>query len=227
MNLSIFGVDMSTLNNLPLPSSVEALVLTNPEPMWLSGHAKQEGDSIVVEFAELPLPVDDGVKVILNFPLEQSPMVTLVINTRSANSLVLEATKIHPRDKRTFPRHFGNIPLAYRTITIEEEELVQRQWMQKIIEMKDDFHQPEPFMNFSVGGLSFEDNKPAAVGRLALIEFGVGSSDERWRATARVVRCQLLEDNTTYEIAIRFEQLPDAAMDALSKLTISIQEAML
>ena len=174
MNLCILGADVTALDNLPLPSSVEALVLSNPEPMWLTGHARRDEECIWVEFPILPAPVEMGTKVILNFPLQKAPMITMVVNILDGNGLRLQLAKIHERDKRTFPRHFGNIPLKIRNISQMEEPLLKRQWIQNVIDPDDTWRTPEPFMNFSVGGLSFEDDTPAAVGNMVLVEMGVG-----------------------------------------------------
>ena len=84
-------------------------------------------------------------------------------------------------------------------------------------------------MNFSVNGLSFESEQTCDKGDILLLHMGVGESTDRWRASGKVVRVQDISegDNPLFDIAISFEVIPDAAMEALSDFTLSIQEALL
>ena len=101
-------------------------------------------------------------------------------------------------------------------------------WLQNVISPNETWEEPEPFMNFSIGGLSFEHHKPAPVGSMALLEFRVGTRSATWKGTGRIVRCKLLsKEHSLYEIALQFESLSENAAEALSELTLSIQEAML
>ena len=128
---------MSTLSNLPLPTTIDAFILTTPDPTWLTGQAWREGDVICAEFQHIPSVVKKGNKLIMNFPQDESPIITLEIDSIEGNRVKLKLSDIRERDKRSFPRHFGNIPLLYRTVSEEEEELVSRQWKHNTISSND------------------------------------------------------------------------------------------
>lgn len=219
---------MSNISDLPLPSTIDALLLISPDPIWLTGYAWIEEGAISIEFPYLPSGITLNTKAILNFPLDKSPMITTEVDHIQDNKLQLSLSRIHERDKRAFPRHYGNIPLFFRVLEDTEEELVTRQWKANVIDVDESWSRPEPFMNFSVSGVSFENSEAAAVGQVALVEFCVGQDTTKWRGLARVVRCRLLsQKESRYEIAIHFEFLPEEAVMLLSEFTLSIQEAMM
>jgi len=213
---------------LPFPSNVDALCLTSDGPLWLHGHASETSDGRI-ELA-LASPISDpleGSKIIVTSPENTSPMITMYVERKHNLSLFLRVDKIHPRDQRLFPRHFGHVPMRYRLTEFEEGELLLYRWKREGIDPGGDWRSPEPFMNFSVSGVSFECATPADLGQQALVELGVGNGENRWYIIAEVARCLPVEDRKLFEIALQFKDIPMEARNALSELTLSIQDALL
>jgi len=233
--MSLIDLQIQKLfSDILLPATVEVLLLNEHPPKWLQGKllplnvsTEDNDDLLIVQLFDAPqisLPL--GSKVILNFIDQEGPMLSLSFYDLINNKLQLQFAQIHQRDKRSFPRHYGNIPLKYIAIDKLQEELSKKQWLGNVLHPNEQWLVPEPFMNFSLGGLSFETPTLLARNRLLLLELGIGDNNKRWRATARVVRCiEILND--IFEVAVQFEDLPDEALDQLSELTLNIQEALL
>lgn len=220
------------LTNVKLPAKVEMLLLHHDPPLWLNGTLldldEKNGDLLSVQLTtnSNPIVVPFGAKIILHFANNAGPMLSLNYYDQQDGILKLQFSQVHRRDKRIFPRHYGNIPLKFREVSKEEEELAIKQWLAKVTDVDDRWSTPEPFMNFSLGGLSFESSTPIDAGTLLLLEIRIGQSKEIWRATSRIVRCiEIPEKN--YELAIEFQDLPEGALEALSELTLKVQEALL
>ena len=219
------------LSDIPLPTTVEILLLQSFPPRWVKGTLlpiHEDGDllTIMPNENEESIMLPFGSKIILHFTNVDGPMLSLRYYDQEESKIFLQFSQVHQRDKRSFPRHYGNIPLSFRTLTSEEEEFVVKQWLNNIIDPSHEWIEPEPFMNFSLGGLSFEHTRPIAYETTLLLNLGIGQSEKRWRATGRVVRC--IEINSTcYDIAIEFSSLPEEALEELSDLTLSVQEALL
>ncbi len=223
--------------NLPLnaqtSTNVEILCLTPSGPVMFNGRARS-GEANEIEI-DLNGPASDtltGSQAILSFPSEQdAPRITGKVLRTDGNRISLASPQLRPRDKRLYPRLYGNIPLRFQVHNAEEGELVVHRWLAGSTRdlVPRPWFTPEPFMNFSVNGLSFESEQGCREGDLLLLHMGVGESDKRWRATGKVVRCSEITDNDKplFQIAMSFEAIPDAAMEALSDFTLSIQEALL
>jgi hypothetical protein len=188
----------------------------------------EEGDLLTVQLAptESPIIIPFGSKIILHFSDEEGPMLSLRYYDQEKNKIHLQFSQVHQRDKRSFPRHYGNIPMSFRIISKEEEELAIKQWLSKSINTNEHWKTPDPFMNFSLGGLSFEHSTSLNRGTMLLLDIGIGQSTKRWRATGHVVR-SIEINSTNFDIAIEFSALPDGALEELSDLTLSVQEALL
>lgn len=130
----------------------------------------------------------------------------------------------HSLDKRDFPRLHGGLPIGYR---LADASLVAR-WLDGEA-IDGSWTEPDPYMNFSVGGLQFEAAHKLDVGQLLLIKLRVGDAGPTFRASARVVRVlpAAPESDAKCRIAVSFESLPADAREALSDLTLQIQETLL
>ena len=130
-----------------------------------------------------------------------------------------------PVNKRAFPRMFGSIHLRYRHIDAAAAEHHIRDWLFHISEPDDTWHSPDPFMNFSASGLRFQDEAPREIGDLLLLEMGIPTAPERWRATARVVRLEHDGEGKSF-VAVRFLDLPAEAQETLQRFTHRLQEVI-
>jgi hypothetical protein len=218
---------MTVLQDLQLPSDVEVLCLTTQGPLWLHGHARMmEEDCIELMLTSELKGCILGSKVILTIPDSPGPMMSLLVEETHGEQLLLRPAQVHHRDKRLFPRHFGHIPLRYRLIEPEEGELIIHRWIRDGGAPAEGWEQPEPYMNFSVSGVSFERLVAPDMDQKVLVDLGVGDIDHRWKVLAQVVRVLELPDDK-YEVALSFENISEDAREALSTLTLSIQEALL
>lgn len=226
---------MNTPLDASTPTQVELLCLTANGPVMFEGRARLNAQDAGEIEVDLSAPANDEVKgsqAIVTFLDKNTPRLTARVLRAEGNRLALSSPRLRPRDKRLYPRLYGNVPLRYRLHNPEDGELTIHRWLAGSTQdlTPRPWRSPEPFMNFSVNGLCFEDSLECEEGDLLLLHLGVGDSDKRWRATGRIVRVKdLPPDGETpcYQIALSFETLPDAAMDALSDFTLTIQEALL
>jgi hypothetical protein len=219
------------LSNVSLPAEVEILLLQNIPPRWVQCTllpTEEDGDLLCLKIQEHEAPIITpfGSKIILHFSDEEGPMLSLRYYDQEDGNLFLQFSQVHQRDKRSFPRHYGNIPLNFLTVEQEQMELVSKQWLEKTIDTDNRWSTPEPFMNFSLGGLSFEHSTPIPIDKPMIMEMSIGISSNLWRATGRVVRC--IEINKEcFDIAVEFNSLPEGALEELSDFTLKVQEALL
>ena len=219
------------LSNVELPTEVEILLLQNVPPRWVQCTllpVRADGDLLTLKINEQEEPIITpfGSKVILHFTNDNGPMLSLRYYDQEADTLTLQFSQVHQRDKRSFPRHYGNIPLKFFPVPDEQLELMSKQWLSETIRPTEQWFCPEPFMNFSLGGLSFEHADPIPVDRSLLLAFSIGQSSKNWRSIGRVVRCiEINEQN--FDIAIEFTFLPEGALEELSDFTLKVQEALL
>jgi hypothetical protein len=102
------------------------------------------------------------------------------------------------------------------------------------------WREPDPFMDFSGTGLRFEDQLHCKTEDRMLIELRLPSSEDLWRATARVVRVDSIRPEDfeargekkpgsvpTHQIAVQFVDLPADAAEALTAFGMRIQDALL
>lgn len=198
---------------------VEALWLTESGPRILMGQLHNTTDK-TLDFR----PKDSGIHVpvgvrLLLYGTDINMLSTTVIKVE--NSCIKLNVEEHTSDKRLHPRLFGNIPVKLTKASEYNEE----NWLRSNVDISADWIVPEPFMNFSVNGLSFTLDSPLDKDSLYLVSFFVGSGTQEFRAVASVVRCNL-QDND-YGIALYFEKISQSALAALSDFTLSIQEALL
>jgi hypothetical protein len=95
-------------------------------------------------------------------------------------------------------------------------------------------------MNFSGSGIKFNDQPHCKVDDLILMELQVTPLQDRWHATGRVVRVELLQPDElegfdeerhkyipTHQIAVHFEDIPEEAREALTAFGLKIQNTLL
>lgn len=222
---------MDNLLNLEQPVRVELLCMTSAGPVMLRGQALQGSSK-----NEIKVSLDEsvegdliGAQVIMSASDQQVARLTAQITHCASNLVTLNRGSVRPRDKRLYPRLFGNIPLQYCHLADEDEATISQWLNQQPTQRALSLRTPEPFMNFSVSGLCFEDDAQYQLGDFMLLEFSVGERPQRWRASGRVVRIDAMpeEGEGVHSVAVNFEALPDGAMEALSDFTITIQEALL
>ena len=167
-----------------------------------------------------------GDKVVLTIEGESGNLRCVIASKAGATdggfALNVVSQARHEADKRDFPRLHAGLPIRYRIATDEEARLwiagepVGGAWVE-----------PDPYMNFSVGGLRFECPEGVPERALLLMELRVGDTSPLWRTTGRVIRVFSATEHAGCSVAVSFEHLPTDALNALSDLTLQIQDSLL
>ena len=209
---------MPPLSNQP---RVELLCLTQRAPLLLQGSLDntEDGNWIFTSDSVIPIEVN-GFRAIINYKDGQTDMITLRIQSQHADKLYLSDTNAHPREKRLFPRMFGLVPLQLKVIH-HDAEIVD--WLNGNLKVDDSWIRPEPFMNFSVNGVAFHMIEPLPLNGTVL--FVCTLENEALQGLAKVVRC--VKDDSRYEIALYFEQIPEKMANYLSDMTLRLQDSFL
>jgi len=172
-----------------------------------------------------------GSSLVLEAPAPARSRAIAVAHRQEGGTLWVRVRKLTPPDQREYPRVEGAIFFSYHVSP--QGELGTKAWIigapaSAVV------HTPDPFMNFSATGLSFEDTVTCAEGDTLLFELRVPNVDKTWRGSARVVRVAPIPAEerdpsltATHRVAIHFTHLAEDAADALRQHTLRIQDAYL
>jgi len=207
--------------------AVRILSATGDRPLLIDGViTDRDNDQFDVHCSSGADGLTMGDKVVLTIEGESGNLRCIIASKADATeggfALSVVSQARHAADKRDFPRLHAGLPIRYRPASDTEAsqwvagEPVGGEWLE-----------PDPYMNFSVGGLRFECNSEVASGDLLIIELRVGDSGPLWRTTGRVIRIFAASEDAKCSVAVSFEHLPTDALNALSELTLQIQESLL
>jgi hypothetical protein len=213
---------------------VTLLYAAGPTPVLVRGHVDSaDGALLRVAFERLPAEaVPVGACVILE-PVGAPGGAHALVRVQSAEerALVGLVERAAGPEKREYPRFFGAIPTEYRRSA--DDARAHARWMAGH-ELPGPAHAPDPFMNFSVLGLAFDDLPRVEADDVLLIEFRVPPDLRTFRAVARVVRVMPIpideRDDTstaTHRIAVTFSQVEPDGAEALFRYTSRIQDAFI
>jgi len=179
----------------------------------------------------------DGSSVILNFLDGETPRVIAHIESTTGTGLTCTQHKVRAREKRIFPRLHGGLPVRYCVVGQGPgAEARVSEWLGSDAHAGDDdeWHTPDEFMNFSVTGLRFDGPDIASEGDALLLELGVRGREDRWHCSATIVRIfdipedeQDPETGYRHSFAVNFVDIPTEAQEALTEMTLEIQEALI
>lgn len=203
-----------------------------------------DGEAYELEVDEPVPPVSSGSQVILDFTQEERPRVIAAVSEIQGRRLRVSEKSVSHRDKRAFPRLYGSVQLRYRKQDADASETAVNTWLEGGLEEAGSlWRKPDPFMNFSVTGLKFEDQKTCVDGDILLLEFSVPTSAKTFRCRSRVARVAVLESSgageswsenetgdepsPTHSIAVEFLDMPHDGREALSEFTLLIQGVLL
>lgn len=203
-----------------------------------------DGEAYELEVDDPVPPVSSGSQVILDFTQVERPRVIAAVSEIQGRRLRVAEKSVSHRDKRAFPRLYGSVQLRYRKQETDASETALHSWLEGGLEEAGaTWRKPDPFMNFSVTGLKFEDQETCADGDILLLEFTVPTSPKTFRCRSRVARiAQLSADGAggyaahegesetpppTHSIAVEFLDMPHDGREALSEFTLLIQGVLL
>jgi hypothetical protein len=222
------------LPSLKLPAHVSIVHTATAPPRIVKGTCvAQSGDELSLE-----VPPDAGlppnVPLIVDFSAESgvNRAIVVVLGNRDGRLLV-KVTRVPTPDKREFPRMNGGISLRYHVLPRTDGEAAAEAWMRGGAPTGQEF-EPDPFMNFSVTGLAFDDIECCRADDLLGFVITIPREAHTWRGVASVVRVWRIPIDerdesiaATHRIAVNFTELPDDARLALGRHTERIQEAWL
>lgn len=140
-------------------------------------------------------------------------------------------------DRRYWPRMNGGLEVSYRIVSPADWKDVSKAWLSSmgLPPPGDAFQEPDPFMEFSVGGLRFDDVEGAIAGDMLIAVIQVPDMPTAWHVTLRVIRVDEIpprereepmngEPMRTHRIAVQFEDIPKRATEALIEYTERLQD---
>ena len=195
-------------------------------PIMVSGTlvSRSDGD-VTVHCPDNASALSQGAKVVLTFDGGNERWTGVVDGLQPVDGGIavrLVSPSAHAADKRDYPRLHAGLPIRYRVAADGEAAA----WSSGA-DLAGDWHTPDPYMNFSVSGLRFDVHSDINDGDLLLVELRIGDESPTWRSTARVIRVFEGRDQETDSVAVSFVDLPEDALEALSELTLQIQESLL
>ena len=174
----------------PISVSVDLVCTSLVPPMIARGRVTLfDGEAYELEIDDPVPPVAAGSQVILDFTDETRPRVIAAVSEVQGRRIRVSEKSLSHRDKRAFPRLYGSVKLSYRKLEESESETALASWLSGGLEEAGaTWHRPDPFMNFSVTGLKFEDEETCENGDTLLLEFSVPTSTKTFRCKSRVAR---------------------------------------
>jgi len=216
---------------------VEVVCLSGELPFVAQGKVARAADShYVIDTDRDAGGVPLGARVILSFPDDRMPRIIGKVTRVRDNRIECTFEVSRDRERREFPRLVAGLPTRFRVVSGAEVVREIDDWLAGRTgpASRGTWHTPDELMNFSVTGLRFDYLPVCEQDDLLLVEFGIRGQQERWRCTARVIRTWPIppeesegSETATHRIAINFEQIPGEAQNALSEMTLDIQEALL
>jgi hypothetical protein len=193
----------------------------------------QQGDVVTLEVPEGTV-FPDGASLIVDFAPDAGVSRAIVhpVDTGRIEGGLLRAkvVRVPTPEKREYPRMNGGITLRY---FVAKGEAGVDAWMRGG-EPTGPVHEPDPFMNFSVTGLAFDDLETCKDGDLLAFTITVPGAPVTWRGACSVVRVWRIpvderDDSipATHRVAVHFTDVPDDAREALKAHTERIQDAWL
>jgi hypothetical protein len=205
-----------------------------------------DGEAYEIEIDAPVPPVSSGSQVILDFTDGDLGRVIASVSEVHGRMIRVSGKTVSHQDKRAFPRLYGSVKLAYRRLAETESDSAVEAWLSGGLEEAGaTWLRPDPFMNFSVTGLKFEDAETCNNGDTLLLEFSVPTTTKIFRCRSRVARVAELEPGTsvldhedsveyrkgqappTHSVAVEFEDMPRDGREALSEFTLLIQGVLL
>lgn len=177
--------------------------------------------SVLVADEDPPL-IEPGTQVELKVVYRRELKVEAVVEQQAGREIDLRNERIVHPDQRYFARENAGIELRWKRIEDDGREATSEAWRRGLFAVDEDWNTPDPFMNFSASGLRFRDQATCNPGDIVLVAFRLPSDDQWRRAQANVVR-MVPRDDGQNEIAVAFEHLEEASVEALAMFALDCQ----
>ncbi len=220
-----------------MSKTVRVLSTSGEAPVMLNGTLSSDADSeLIVRCSGDASTLESGAKVVLTFSDGTDKVSGTVTNVQanddSGFNIEVSKESVHQKDMRDFPRLWAGLPIRYQNASQApgDTEKIVTAWNTGG-SADGIWFTPDPYMNFSVGGLRF--NAPPSVkdGDVLLIELCLVEGGSTWRTTGKVMRVfddlHDTEQGPQNSVAVAFTDLPAEALNGLSELTLQIQDTLL
>lgn len=185
----------------------------------------EDAMDVVVE-GGLPAP---GASLVVELDRPDGPLrMMATLREASGQHLSLTITRMARPEYRAYPRVEGMLRVRYHVPA--EGAADADAWLAGAPPSGPE-RVPDPFVNFSVSGLQFEDLPHAADGDTVFLSFQMPGAETVWRAVGRVTRVQPIpleerdpELEATHRIALHFIRSLAEADDALATYTMQMQD---
>jgi hypothetical protein len=221
----------------------QVLCLSATPPLIKTARIVRSGaEGMELDLEDPETTLQEGMRVVLAGGEDDPFRIMGVVTGVDGCRLKVKTERVVESDKRDFPRLQGGLTVRFRVLVDPVAEDAVAAWLSggDVTPEGGEWRDPDPFMDFSGSGLRFDDRPVCDVGDLLLVELQVPPAENKWRATASVVRLiplrkEEMEDQDseagkqppTHHIAVRFEHLPGEATEALAVFALSIQDALL
>lgn len=150
-----------------------------------------------------------------------------LVEWHAGRDLEINITRVNHHEKRYFPREYGGIDVRWKRMD-GRRPVTAEAWRRGLHSVDDEeWNTPDPYMNFSASGLRFRDTSPCDEGDTVLIALRPHGQAEWHRAIATVVRRASSLENESAEIAVAFQDIDPASVEALADFTLDRQLAEL
>lgn len=220
-----------------MSKTVRVLSTSGEVPVMVNGTVLDDTDStLVVQYSGNAGALASGAKVVLSFDDGTDKVSGTVTNVESSGNsdCTIQVSKetVHQRDMRDFPRLWAGLPIRYQNASkaSANTEEIRTAWNEKGAS-DGVWYTPDPYMNFSVGGLRFNAPPSVEESDVLLIELRLSEGGAAWRTTGKVMRVfddlHETDQGPQNSVAVAFIDLPADALDGLSDLTLQIQDTLL
>lgn len=214
-----------------MSTTVSVMLMTVKPPLIVEGTVIQElEDSLTVELPEgTPIP-KAGSQVVLDFPQNPHHAREVVTILSAEGNRIRAKIRLKHLDLRDAPRLYAGIEFHYQVVTAGGPS--PEAWMAGSGPVGEMFH-PDPYMNFSMTGLQFEDLPRCSANDTLLFTLQLQRDRRVWRGTARVVRVFPIPEEEresdspgSHRIAVTFLDVPDECRKALVDQTRRIHDSL-
>jgi hypothetical protein len=220
-----------------MSKTVRVLSTSSEVPVMVNGTVSNDTESaLVVHCSSEASALSSGCKVVLTFNDGTDKISGTVTNVQpmGEHNFNVEISKetVHQRDMRDFPRLWAGLPIRYQNAAQSgtDTEAVRSAWNAGAA-TDGVWYTPDPYMNFSVGGLRFNAPPSVKESDVLLIELCLVEGGTTWRTTGKVMRVfddlHETDQGPQNSVAVAFIDLPSDALDELSNLTLQIQDTLL
>ncbi len=211
-----------------MPTTVSVMLMTEMPPRIVEGvvleHADGHVEVALPDGTSMPKP---GAALVLEFPGSGQPREMATVLSVEGQKFKTKL-RIRHQDQRDAARLYAGLRLSYCVVPADKP-VDAAAWLAGG-DAPSELFQPDPYMNFSLTGLQFEDVARCAGGDFILFTLQLPKKRAVWRGIGKVVRVGVIppgeresESQATHRIAMQFTELPEEARAALLDLTGRMQ----